>query len=401
MDAVQNCKVWNPAFIRIFIVGFALNFSQFMSNSLISPYVRELGVTATMIGTVISIYSITAILIRPFGGPAMDYFSRKKLLIIAIIIISFAFFGYSLSGTVTHVMICRILHGVGMGIASPLCMAIAGGTLPRSKMASGIGYYTLAQAISQAVGPNVGLEISRLYGYNTTFCVSAILICTGVFLVTRLDTPVNLNRGKFKIRLNHIIAPAVVAPTVLLTLTSAVYGTISSFIVIYAGLRGIENVGLFFTAYAVCLIVARPICGRIADRFGADRVIIPSVMIYIIALFAISAAETLPVFMICGILAALGYGICGPTVQSLCMQMVSDGERGACSNTNYIGLDIGHMAGPTLGGAIATAVASKSGELAGYIVMYRVLIIPLIIAIILFLLIRPSIMRHVLLQQGN
>ena len=89
---------------------------QFMMNTLIPKYADHLGATASIVGLVSSMFAVTALAIRPLAGPAFDFFSKKKLLMLAIGVIALAFVGYSLSSSVQMVMVFRLLHGFGVGL---------------------------------------------------------------------------------------------------------------------------------------------------------------------------------------------------------------------------------------------------------------------------------------------
>ncbi len=68
----KKVTMWNPTFISIFIVNFAMNMGQFMMNTLVPKYANYLGATAAVVGTVTSMFAITALAIRPLAGPAFD-----------------------------------------------------------------------------------------------------------------------------------------------------------------------------------------------------------------------------------------------------------------------------------------------------------------------------------------
>ena len=72
----KKVTMWNPTFIRIFIVNFDMNMVQFMMNTLVPKYANYLGATAAVVGSVTCMFAITALAIRPLAGRAFDYFSK-------------------------------------------------------------------------------------------------------------------------------------------------------------------------------------------------------------------------------------------------------------------------------------------------------------------------------------
>ena len=85
-------------------------------------------------------------------------------------------------------------------------------------------------------------------------------------------------------------------------------------------------------------------------------------------------------YLFAAMVSAFGYGACQPTIQAFCMRCVPRERRGAGSCTNYIGTDLGMLAGPMIGGVIATSF--------GYPAMWRFMTIPIGCAFIFVLCFR-------------
>ncbi len=386
---VQNKEtIWNQRFINILIINLIMSIGQYMMNTLIPKYADSLGAAPNVVGVVSGMFAITALLIRPVAGPAMDYFRKGRLLSVAIGLLVVAFIGYGFAKSIPVIIAARLLHGVSIGVAVPLGIAMASNALPESKIASGISAYTLASAMATAIGPAVGLKLSVLIGYNMTFFIIAGLLAVCLILCMRLSSGAPERTEQFRLSLKKIIVPEVLGPTIVIFFITVAYSSINFFIAIYGGMRGIEDIGLFFTAYALCLFVSRPIAGKIADRYGFDKTIIPGIMLFALSFVIISIADSLPLFLLAGALCAFGYGICVPALQALCMTRVPREQRGAAGNTNFIGVDCGNIVGPALAGFMTTNIQKVSGsELLGYVQMYRVMIVPIVIALVVFIII--------------
>ena len=389
-------KIWTKDFTTLFIVNFVMSMGQFMMNTLIPKYAYELGGEATIVGLVTGAFAVTALGIRPIAGPAMDYFKKHRLLTLSIGLMTVAYIFYSLSTSIAMLIVARLIHGIGMGVAGPLSIALVSNALPFNKMASGLGVYSLGSAVSTAVGPTIGLKLASLIGYNSTFliCTGLMVTCLALSLLLRSDAPVRAEH--FKISLTQIVAPEVLLTTLVIFLQMFAYSGIGSFLAIYGGLCGVEDIGLYFTASAVCMIVIRPFSGRFADRYGLDKTIVPGLIIFSAALLLISISRTLPMFLLAGVVTALGFGISEPILQTMNMQLVPRERRGAAGNTNFIGIDIGMLIGPMLAGLVITTVENSSGsEILGYSVMYRVMIIPVIAGIVVFALNRKKLRARI------
>ena len=145
--------IWTAPFVALVAVNFLRMMGQAISGTALPLYAYSLGAAATAVGFVSGAFAISALLIRPFIGPAFDSFSKSRLFLIFGIVLAVAGYAYAFTTTVESIVVVRLIHGIGMGCTAPLGLAIASDILPRDKIGSGIGFYTLAQSTAQAIGP--------------------------------------------------------------------------------------------------------------------------------------------------------------------------------------------------------------------------------------------------------
>ena len=379
----EPAKIWNVTFISIFFANMAMSLGQFMSNSLLSVYADSLGATASAIGLLMSTFAISALLFKVVSAPAMDTYNRKHLLIGSIFLFCIVYLGYGASKSVAALMAFRLLQGCGMAFGGVCCLAMVAETLPKDKYGTGMGYYSLAQVASQAVGPTIGLWLSKLVGFHLTFVISSCVMLMAAFLAFKIKIPYKRER-KLKISLNNIIAKEALLPATSLLFLSMAFCIVNSFLIVYAEKQGITgNIGLFFMVSASTMIFTRPAVGKLTDRYGLVKIFVPAVFCDVIAFFMISYAHTLWLLLFAAFISAFGFGACQPALQTLAMKSVPNERRGAGSSTNFVGMDLGNLIGPTVAGAIAQTF--------GYILMWRVMVVPLLIAILLVFLFRAKI----------
>lgn len=383
-------KIWNPIFISVFIANVCISLGQFMMFSLIPKFAYSLGASATVVGWVSSIFTITALLIRPFSSPASDSFSKKKMLILCLLDVLVSFIIYGFAHTIPVIIVARLIQGVGTGCITPLCLAMAGDALPRNKLGSGIGVYMIGQSIAQAIGPNIGLNLTESIGYNKTFFIGAAVLLLGIIICIPMKE-VPHPKKPYKISVKGMIAREALPYSVLMMLISIANATISSYIAIYAGIMNVENIGLYFTVNAVALLAIRPIAGKISDTRGFDKVIIPGTVIYAAAFVILSQAKSLPVFLLAAVISAIGNGFAYASIQSVSLKKVPIENRGAGTSTNYIFVDIANLVGPLLSGFLVDAFLRRGlAEYQCYSRVYLVMVIPLAISFIVSIVMRKE-----------
>lgn len=389
--------IWSGAFIALLAVNFLQAMGQTIAITLLPLYARSLGASASLIGFITGAFAITALAIRPFSGPAFDSFSQKKLLLISIVIMMAANIGYMLSSNITMVIVMRLIHGVAIGATGPLSMSLVGEALPEEKLDSGISVYMLAFSVAQAIGPAFAVWCSGALGFSLTFAFSAgSLACSALVVALLVHEKPHPNRPPYQIRLSRIFAKQAIVPAILLALLSMGFGCTNAFMVIYGQVRGVDQIGLYFTVYAVSLLVSRPVFGSLTDKLGTTKVLIPAICVFALSYVLIGMSTTLAGFLASAVVAACGFGICSPLLQALVFKVTPHRFRGAGSNTSYTGLDVGNLIGPYAGGMVVDVILPACGgsEAMAYSGMWMIMVIPIAAALVFFLLERKRLLGY-------
>lgn len=386
--------IWNITFIILMMISFFQTMGQMMMNVLIPLYVYDIGAPAQIVGMTVGAFAISAILVRPFIGPAFDAFNKKMILIISLLVIAVSTFLYSVATTVTAIFVIRLLHGAGLATSAALAQAMAADALPIQKMNSGISIFGLALAVSQAIGPIAGLTLLDFVGFQWAFRISALVIVGGLILACLIKEPGNHVRKPYQLKLDRMFSKGAVIPALMIALLSIPFSCINAFIVIYGNLLGIGGMGAYFAVYAGCLLATRPLFGSLSDKHGVQRIIPIGLCFFVASILVFTLASNLPLFLLAAAVGACGYGAVIPLLQSLGFLCSPYDSRGAASNTTFLGLDAGNLVGPTIGGMIVSLfIASGLSEAQSYNGMFFVLIVPVLIAFTVFLMARKSVMR--------
>lgn len=278
------------------------------------------------------------------------------------------------------------MQGAAQAFTATCLLTMASDTLPADKFSTGVGMFALFETVAQAIGPTVGLGLMGIVGFSKTFLISALLMFVSALVVVFYKQPGFVKTKKFKISLGSIFAKESIQYAALLFIFNFAFCVVSTYLVIYAAQRGVENnIGFYFTLYACTMLFSRPLIGRLTDKYGACKVLIPALCCFILSYMIISVSSTLPMFLLASFISAFGTGACQPAVQALCMKCVPADRRGAASSTCYIANDLGTLIGAPVAGLIV--------EQWGYTVMWRAMTLPIFLAIALVICIRKDIKR--------
>ena len=261
-------KMLTPSFCYILAANFLLFFAFYLILPILAFYLQEeFSAGKTMIGFILSCYTIAALCIRPFSGYLLDTLSRRPLYLVAYFIFITIFGGYILATSLTLFIALRIIHGLSFGMVTVAGNTIVIDILPSSRRGEGIGYYGLANNIAMSFGPMTGLFMHSVYSYQTIFLCSLVTGAVGFIMAYLVKTPYKAPVQHMPISLDRFFLKKGVWAGISLLLLSIPYGMTTTYVAMYADEIGIEvNPGLYFTFMAIGLAVSRMFSGRQVDK---------------------------------------------------------------------------------------------------------------------------------------
>lgn len=372
-------KLWTRDFIFIAMINMTIFVGFNMTTTSMPLYVSSLGASDFLTGLVISFATVSALVIRAFTGILLDRFGRRAILIIGIGIMAAVIAAYAVFPIVGVILVLRLLHGIGWGLSSTATSTIAADTIPQKRFAEGIGYFALASSLAVAVAPALAIEMIQRTGMIPVLGIAGG--CTLLALILSFferSSKAESTAQKPKFGLSSMFDKKALLPSGIMLLINCAFASVTAFIALHGQARGIGNISLYFTVYAIVTIISRPIIGRIIDKTGFYYPAIFSILGVIITLIVIAFSNNIIMFCVAGIFGGLGIGTGMGTLQTMAVSSVPAERRGVATSTFLFGVD----AGITLGAAIAGVFADAFG----YGTMYLIMAIFPAIACVIFIL---------------
>jgi MFS family permease len=129
----------------------------------------------------------------------------------------------------------------------------------------------------------------------------------------------------------------------------------------YADVRGVAGISVYFTVYAVFLFIIRPFAGKLMDAKGIQYTVFPGMIITALSMFLLSRSNTLWLILLTSLLRAIGQGAAQPSLQAGCINYVGRERSGVATSTYFLGGDIGQGFGPMVAGAILGQITGLAG----------------------------------------
>lgn len=369
-------------------------------------------------------------------GRLGDLVGRRRLLLTGIAVFSLASLLCSLAPTLGWLIGARTVQGLGAAAMMALTMAFVGATVPRERTGSAMGLLGTMSAIGTATGPSLGGLLIEGFGWQAIFLVSVPLGALGWFLAYRFlpaDRPratavhegfdligtallamtlaayalaVTLGRGHFAAMNLALLLGATVglglfvfaqtrvaSPLIRLTLfrNPVLSGGLAMSTLVATVIMTTLVIGPFYLAHGLGLqpmvtglVLAVGPCvaavtglpaGRVADRFGAQRMTTAGLVAMALGCLALSLLpQTVGIagYVVPMVVLTLGYAVFQTANNTTIMSDVTADRRGVVAGMISLSRNLGLITGASVMGAVFTfasqtvEVASASPQAIGY-----------------------------------
>lgn len=379
-NKIQNNveNIWSANFVILTMATLCMSVSfYFLISALPIYFTEQLHISTGLTGLLLSIFTISALLIRPITGYTIDTYGRKWLYLIAFFFMAILFNFYLVAITITAIIILRLMHGLAWGITTTVGATIAVDLLPASKRGQGLGIYGLSMPIAMALGPMIGLFIVQHFSYSFLFITGFVISLLGFGLLLFIKFPkYKQPEEKAGLTFGNLIEKKSLPLSINVLFITVPYGGVISFIAIYAQKTGIGSAALFFLIFAVGIAIARLVSGKIFDKHGPHKVFLLAILLLIAAFPALALIHNMAGFLLSSLCIGTGYGAIFPLSQAMVNNMVDVSRRGAANSTLFTAFDLGIGAGMAITGIICQYISLSQT----YLLFSGVCIIALLIA---------------------
>ncbi|ASS74061.1 MFS transporter [Tumebacillus algifaecis] len=353
-------RLWTQNFVRMMIANLLLFTSFYFLTPTLPLFVSEMGASASQVGIVIGIFTLSAVVIRPFIGGLLDRVGRRSFVLIGLLVFGLTMYLYNWTAAIGALIALRIFHGLSWAVSTTAIGTAVTDIIPPRRRGEGMGWFGLSMTVGMALGPMFGLIVLDNSSFHLLFLVTTGLGLAAFVLALLTKMPFARQKTGGKIVL---FEKSVLPMMVLGFLLAVTYGGITSFFPLFAEEIHV-NAGTFFIVYAITLTLTRPIAGKLSDRFGELVVLIPTVSLIVCSLIVLSLAHGTGGVVATAILYGLGFGSAQPILQSAMIRVAPADRKGVANASFFTALDLGI--------GLGTIILGYVSQLFGYRVLFAV-----------------------------
>ncbi len=335
------------------IGAFAICTTEFVIVGLLLEISRELQVSTSSAGLLISGYALGVVLGAPLLMPFLGRFPSKTALIALAVLFVAGNIACALAPNYETLMVARIVTALAQanffGVGSILATKLA----PEGRGASAIATMFMGVALANVVGAPAGTAFGQIYGWRLTFVAVAVVgvaagLSTAMF-VPRLkeEAPQNLRR-EIAVLLQGNVLKAMLITVFGFSGIFTVFTYIAPLLTEVSGFSA-SAVPAVIVLFGFGMLLGNPIGGRLADK-SLPWALKISLILLIAALILVEFSLRVPYAMIAAVFL---FGIAGFTTTAPLKMTVLDEAKQApnlASAVNIGAFNLGNAIGAWLGG---------------------------------------------------
>jgi predicted MFS family arabinose efflux permease len=329
------------------------------------------------IGAIVGVAAIVQIGGAIVGGALIDRFGTIRLLAVGALfyIVSAALiFIFGLGTDATPALLAaRVLQGAGGGLTVPAVLAMAPSLVPVARRGTAIAFVGSGHNLTLILLPPLSLEVLRRFEITGVAVLVAAMVL--VALILALVRPFTLraaeesNLGTAQRHFGFAWRRSWFAPLALVVLWVLHWGVVVAYLPQRAEAAG-ADIGLFFAADGVGVLLARIPAGWVADRIAPVWPVVGGILMTFAAIALLFDVPTTGALIVSGALSGVGAAL---IVQPLMLSLTArstDRDRGsvfALFNASFsLAIALGTMGTAPLIASVGfgTLLAASLGALA-------------------------------------
>lgn len=379
-DSPQKERILTANFLFLCSGSFSAFGTFHLLLATLPIYILSIGGREAETGLIVGIFAASSVLTRPFVGQASDLWGKKKLMLLSASVLLASVLLYNVAKDVPSLLAVRLLHGAGWGAFSTAASAMVADIIPLRRRGEAVGFYGIASNLAMSLWPAIGVVVLKAFDFPILFYSSALIalfcLLSALFLKEQQKPKADGVSPRFAFAPLRLFEASAIYTAAIQGILTLSYATVVTFLPLFAVQRGIGNPGLFFTFYAIAVILMRGFAGKLSDRYGRGAVLVPGILLASLSLVLLSFATSLPLFLTAAVLYGVAFASVHPVLTALTIDRARINNLGAAMGTFSSAFDLGIALGSFLWGFVAQSL--------GYAAIYQIAAGTALISLIVF-----------------
>lgn len=325
-------------------------------------YLSTLPIPPDYFGTLIGLFSVSVLVIRPIISPLIHRDNAKRWILTSCCGVMLSLVMYDAANEFWGMALVRLMHGAAYVVLATAVLNRMVDAIPADKSGQAFGLISVITLLPYAVIPPIlGPLISWAGTFDRVLDISALVMFLAfplLFLVKdksseQTGSP-HKNLGIRELKEN-LTDTRVIVLLLLSLLVWTSFTPVFYFIKGYAEEIGIVNAGWFFTISTLMEISVRVVAGHLFDRANKWLLLLAALAWLAAGNLILATYPGRETFYAMSVCLGLGWGVAMPVLSGLVFDVSPPKFRALNTNLAMEMFQAGFFVGPVLGGAILVA----------------------------------------------
>ena len=336
----------------VFLTEFCALTSFSLPFSVMPRYAVEAGASSAGAGLVTAMLLLGTVAAELAAPTLMSRFGRRTLLAVGLLLLGVPALVLLSGGALAGIVAVNVVRGFGFGLGTVLTSTLTAELLPADRRGEGFGLYGVAAMAPEVVALPAGVWLADHYGIAPVVVLTAAsaLIPLAAFRWLRAGVSRRPMAGPRDASghdglLAGLRRGGLLRPFIIFASSTVAAGVVASFLPLATGVASnIVVIGLLLQALTAT--VTRWWAGRVGDRRGHARLLIPALVVAAAGMIAMIGLSS-PAVVIAGMcLFGAGFGVSQNATFTLMIDRMPPAGAGTASALWNLAYDAGYGAGP-------------------------------------------------------
>jgi len=328
----------------------------------LSLYAASFGVSATLVGMLVTIFGIGRIVANFPSGWLSQRMGRRPLLVAGPALVALGAVGAAITTDFNWLLFWRFVQGVGSGMYQTVSLAALADISSPQTRGRLVGLYHAAIQFGASIGPFIGGTVASAFGLAAPFWVllGISLVTCALAVTTFRDTEKRVTSsmsGALGARRRGILsapfmAISLVSSVVFFTRTACMFQLLPMIGNETFGL-GVAAIGVGITVIAVAMLVVLPVSGVVVEKFGSRLMVIASMLGMILGIGLVLMGTHQFFFWLSMLIYGLAGGLNSASMGTFTIEVLPRHKYGEGMGLQRTISDIGYVLGPVFAGLVA------------------------------------------------
>ena len=367
--AVPTARLVTGGLARVLLSAFMTLTSFYVLLSVIPLYVRATGGGTRGAGLATGALLLSAVVAELAAPGLIRRFGSRMVLGLGAALLGVPALALLASGQLVTIVASSLLRGLGFGLTGVATGVLIAELVPAGRRGEGIGLSGVAESIPAIVALPGGVWLAGHAGYPVVIWIAAVTALCPLAVLPGLPRQPREHRKprehwqprerrqprESRKLLDGLRDAGLRRPFLVFLAATMPAGAVAAFLPLALARSG-NAAALGLLAQAVAATASRWWAGRIGDRYGQARLLLPGAVVTAAGIAALIWV-TSPAAMYAGMcLFGMGFGILESVTFTLMIERVPPSAYGTASALWNLAYDAGYGAGPVLLGVAVSSI---------------------------------------------